>query len=122
MKLLTFAWILIVAVVAGCSTTSHSRSHAGTTHILVSGTAGSIFTGVYVQDGRQVSISNSVPWSVDIPRMSSLTIRTSQDSAVVLDLSYEDANNTSRIQERLGADTSINVRVRNGFETMMFKH
>jgi hypothetical protein len=122
MKLLTFAWILVVAIVAGCSTTSRSRSHAGTTHIAVSGTAGSVFTGVYGQDGRQILISNSVPWSVDIPRLSSLTIKTSPDSGVVLDLLYEDVNNTSRIQQPLGAGMSIRVRVRNGFETSIFKY
>ena len=69
-----------LVLVAGCS----SLGHGGTTHIGVTGTAGAIMTGFYVQDGHTIAVSNAVPWNIDIPRLSSLELRKLNSSEAVM--------------------------------------
>jgi hypothetical protein len=116
MKSFMLPALLAAALGGGCSTTPRPSQYAGTTHITVSGTAGVAFTGFYVQDDQRTAISNVAPWSLEVPRMSTLELRkSSYDGDLLLNLSYEAEGIHSHAEQRLGPGlTGARVRVRDG--------
>ncbi len=122
MKTFALLALALAAFEVGCATASRPSSHAGTTHIAVSGASGVVFTGFYVQGGRRLPLSNAVPWSLDVPRLSSLEIRKANPTeAVVVDLRYESESPRARITRPLAAGvTGLRVEVRDGLVATTF--
>ena len=118
----TLLMLGLTGVLIGCSTPTRQSSHAGTTRIAVSGTSGAVLTGFYLQDGRRIAISNAVPWSLDVARLSSLELRKAQPSeAVVVDLRYEGESPHAQITKPLASGVvGMRVKVRDGLITTTF--
>jgi hypothetical protein len=115
MKLHFLLPVMLTALAFGCSTPK-SWGHAGTTHIAVSGPSGERVTGFYVQDGRKVAVSEAVPWTVSVPRLSSLEFRsTDSDDAVSTDLRYDGLTAHAHMTSTLDSAHGTRVEVRNGF-------
>jgi hypothetical protein len=118
---------LVLAVVAAFWQvwfySSRRASHAGTTHLVVTGENGALLMGFYVQEGWRVAISNAVPWTVSVPRLTELEFRKARPAkSVVVDLRYEESNGPEAgIREVLPAGVAgIRVQVRNGLVTRTF--
>ena len=113
---LNFILMFAVAALAfGCSTPK-SWSHAGTTHIAVSGPAGARVTGFYVQDGRKIAVSEALPWAVSVPRLSSLEFRSTESHETVwADLRYDSFTVHAHMRSTLDSAQGTRVDVRNGF-------
>ncbi len=93
-----------VAFVAGCSTSPRPSSYAGTTRIDVSGTLGVAVAGFYVQDGQRITISNGVPWSLDVPRLFRLEVSLPHPGGeAVVDLTYDSSGTRSHVRQTLGS-------------------
>ncbi len=107
---------LALAVLAvGCST-PRSWNHTVTTHIAVSGPAGVCVTGFYVQDGRRVAVSEPVPWTISVPRLSNLELRsTDSHETVFADFRYDSLTAHAHTTSALDSVRSTRVEVRNGF-------
>lgn len=122
MKTFTVLTLVLTALAYGCSTASRQGSHAGTTRITVSGTSGAVLTGFYVQDGRRVAISNAVPWSLEVPRLSGLELQKVQTAeSVVVDLRYTSDSPHAQITTPLVSGVvGIRVEVRNGLIATTF--
>lgn len=107
--------VMLTALAFGCSTPK-SWGHAGTTHIAVSGPSGARVTGFYVQDGRKVAVSEAVPWTVSVPRLSSLEFRsTDSHDTVSADLRYDSLTAHAHTSSTLDSARGTRVEVRNGF-------
>jgi hypothetical protein len=64
----------------------HSTTTAYSTTMKLSGTLGAAFTGEYVRDGKRISISGVVPWSLTESNISRLEIRKARiEDTLVLD-------------------------------------
>jgi hypothetical protein len=122
MKIFTLLALALTAFAVGCATSSRQSSYAGTTHIAVSGASGAVLTGFYVQDGRRLAISNAVPWSSDVPRLSSLELRKAHPTeAVVVDLRYESDSPHAQIRKPLASGVvGMHVEVRDGLVATTF--
>lgn len=104
-----------MGLVAGCST-APSWSHAGTTHVAVSGTTGAVTTGFYVQGGRKVAVSNTVPWSIEVGQLSSLELRKADPAtSVSVDLRYDSLTAHAHMSTTLDSARATRVIVQNGF-------
>ena len=115
MKLQFLLPVMLTALAFGCSTPK-SWGHAGTTHIAVSGPSGARVTGFYVQDGRKVAVSEAVPWTVSVPRLSSLEFRsTDSHDTVSADLRYDSLTAHAHTTSTLDSARGTRVEVRNGF-------
>ena len=109
--------LLIAAFLSGCITASNPREHSGTTSISLSGTAGDVVTGFYVQDGQHFIISNAAPWEIEVPRLSHLELHAPKSGReVVVKLAYTAGAIEVRSGLVLGqSNRSARVRVQNGF-------
>jgi hypothetical protein len=120
MKPFTLLVAALATLLVGCATTSRLSGHAGTTRIIVSGASGAVLTGYYAQDGRRVALSNAVPWSFEVPRLSRVELRKAHPAdAVVVNVRYQ----SNRPQPQISTDLSMplppgvvgtRVDVRNG--------
>lgn len=122
MKTVTITVLALVLLAAGCATASRRGQYGGTTGIAVSGTSGAILTGFYFQDGRRVAISNAVPWSLEVPRLSSLELRKVHPAeAVVVDLRYESDGVHAQLTKALGSGVvGVRAKIRDGLMTTAF--
>jgi hypothetical protein len=116
MKWISIFVALMVGLATGCSTVK-SLGHSGTTRIDVSGEHGVVVTGFYVQKGRRVAISNSVPWQVEVPGLSSLEIRKQRrEQSFIVKLSYDSMFSHAKITKGVApGKPGIRVEVKNGF-------
>ena len=115
MKLQFVRPVMLAALAFGCSTPK-SWGHAGTTHIVVSGPSGARVTGFYVQDGRKVAVSEAAPWTLSVPRLSSLEFRsTDSHDTVSADLRYDSLTAHAHMTSTLDSARGTRVEVRNGF-------
>ena len=60
--------------------------NTSTTSIQLSGTAGTRFTGFYVQDGRRVDVAATLPWSLQRARITQFEFRKAEPTG---DLIFE---------------------------------
>ena len=111
--------LALTLLAAGCSSASRQGRSGGTTGIAVSGTSGAVLTGFYVHDGQRVAVSNAVPWSLEVPRLSSLELRKLRPTeAVVVDLRYECEGMHAQVTKPLAPGVlGIRVKVRDGLMT-----
>ncbi len=122
MKLFTLITLSLWVLFSGCSIPARPGSYSGTTGISVSGASGDLVAGFYVQDGQRFSFSNTVPWSAEVPALSSLTIYAPESGGeAVVDLRYEAEGISVRTQQALGSGVrGMRVRVQNGFVVQPF--
>ena len=119
-KTFTLLAFALATLLVGCATASRLNGHAGTTRVSVSGASGAVLTGFYVQDGRRVAISNAVPWSLEVSRLSRLELRKAHPAeAVVVTLRYQSGDPQAGISTDLSMPlppgvVGTRVDVRNG--------
>ncbi len=115
MKTIALLAVSLLGIVAGCSTPS-SWSHMGTTHVSVTGTAGVVVTGFYLQGGHRIALSNTVPWRIAVPRLSSLELRTIRSNEVALvDLRYHSLTAHAHITTKIDSANGTRIAVKRGF-------
>ena len=129
MKYVLFLTVTVAALVTGCTmnVSSHSgtskgaKASSGRTQISLTGTDNAIVTGFYVIKGEKVSISNSLPWSVDSVGVSQLEIhKVNSKDTVFAKLRYTEPDKVkSSIDKNLGPGVRwLKVRVNHGLETV----
>lgn len=122
MKTSTVIALAMAVVFVGCATAPRQSSHAGVTRIAVTGTDGALLTAFYVQDNRRTASTNTVPWSVEVPGLSSLELRKiNLTEDVEVDVAYESDTVHSEIKKPLPPGVvGIRVEVRNGLIATTF--
>jgi hypothetical protein len=90
--------------------------YAGTTRAEFTGRTGAVVTGHYVQVGRSVPVSNTVPWSFEASNVSSFEFRKARPEDVVnLSMRYRSEATTANSTSHLGAQViGVLGVVRNG--------
>jgi hypothetical protein len=116
MKTSTVITLALTVLFVGCATAPRQSSHGGVTRIAVTGTDGALLTAFYVQDNRRTASTNTVPWSLEVPGLSSLDLRKINPAdEVVVDVGYESDTTRSQIKKPLPPGVvGIRVEVRNG--------
>ncbi len=96
-----------------------AHTHEGITQIDLSGTAGAVVTGSYVQDGRRIAWSNAVPCHIQAPRISTFELeKASTADTVVVSLRYDGETAHSMTRQVLEPGMRrLRGRVENGLIT-----
>ena len=114
--------LALTVIFVGCATAPRQSSHGGVTRIAVTGANGALLTAFYVQDNRRTATTNSVPWSLEVPGLSSFELRKLNPAEEVeVDVGYESDTTRSEIKKPLPSGVvGIRVEVRNGLTATTF--
>jgi RNA polymerase sigma factor (sigma-70 family) len=131
----TFTTSIIILLALGTSTiivvkniqkrqlVEESLSHTGTTQIKLTGTDGATITGFYVQNGQQIAVPGSLPWSITGINISqfdfhTLNLEKSISIALIYDGNGAHASMTEILDSRF---PHIQARVSDGFLVTKFR-
>ena len=114
--------LALTVIFVGCATAPRQSGHGGVTRIAVTGANGALLTAFYVQDNRRTASTNAVPWSLEVPGLSSFELRKLNPAEEVeVDVGYESDTTRSEIKKPLPSGVvGIRVEVRNGLTATTF--